>query len=258
MKRLFGLILLLSLTAIRPAEAQQKCPRGFYDCKGACGWFIDMDHDGYCDYSYFSDALLKKFQHRKDSIENLALLEQQRVADSIANANHRKSTKTEASKTDARANDKRTNCPYENTPQCILLRQGEKTQEPAAQPANTPKLVPDTKPAPKFDRNKYDLLSVFFGCVLLYIYSWYLAKIKVIRKSLHRKIWNTLLLLSFLVSGLFGLMLVVQLNYQVLFGWFKTLMYWHVEVGIAMGAISILHILWHWKYFYRLFKKHEK
>jgi len=231
----------------------QKCPRNFYDCRGGCGWYVDADRDGYCDYTFFTDALWKKLTHHKDSISNAILAEQQRVADSMAQANKAKelknNTQAKKEKVDTGAHK---NCPLENTPQC---EKNSNAQIKPTEPATTAALP---NPNPGFQPPKYDLISVFFACIVFYIFTLFLSKIRVFKKTTHRKIWNTLLLITFLVTGIFGLLLVIQLNYQVLFSWFKTLIYWHVEFGIAMAAISILHIIWHWKYFYHIFKKAKK
>ena len=252
MKRILTITFILTLICFQHSFAQ-KCPRNLYDCKGACGWFIDTNHDGYCDYTTFSEALMQKILHKKDSIYNIKKIEQQRINDSIRKTNQVKTIKNSSTQNNEQAVvNSNKKCPFENTSQC------NKNQSPEITPNGASKTIADSQPKPTYKIKKYDLFSVFFACIGLYFFTLFLAKINVIKKRNHRKIWNTLLLITFLITGLLGLTMVIQLNYQVFFSWFKTLLYWHVEFGISMAAISILHILWHWKYFINLFKKHRK
>lgn len=103
----------------------------------------------------------------------------------------------------------------------------------------------------------YPLIEIGATTMLLYFFTWLLTKFKVLKISVHRKIWNVILLLSFMVSGLLGLMLVIQINYNVLADWYSTFMWLHVDFGIVMALISVFHILWHTKYFGLLFRKHK-
>lgn len=101
----------------------------------------------------------------------------------------------------------------------------------------------------------YPLVEIGGTTLLLYFVSWLLARLKVMKTATHRKIWNVILLIAFLVSGVLGLMLVVQINYDIWGSWFSTFMWMHVDFGIVMGIVSIFHILWHTKYFGTLVKK---
>jgi hypothetical protein len=102
----------------------------------------------------------------------------------------------------------------------------------------------------------------FFPILLVtgtaYVLTWALAKRKVIRQPVHRKIWNVLLLISAIISSGLGLLLILNLEFRVnLHLWFNML-YWHVETSIVMGLICIFHVLWHWKYFWKIFKGADK
>jgi hypothetical protein len=101
----------------------------------------------------------------------------------------------------------------------------------------------------------YDLIFVSSITLGLYFLTLILYKRNIIKRIHHRKLWNLLLLLTFLVSCLFGFFLVIQLNYNVAMSAFKTLMYWHVEIGISMTIIAVIHILWHLTYFKNMLKK---
>jgi len=100
----------------------------------------------------------------------------------------------------------------------------------------------------------YHLLLISLVLTILYIVSHILSKKKVISVVNHRKIWNILLLATFLASGIFGILLVIRINFGIAIPLPFNILFWHVEIGIAMVAISIFHIIWHWAYFKSLLK----
>lgn len=100
----------------------------------------------------------------------------------------------------------------------------------------------------------YHLIPISIVLILLYIISHILSKQKVISVVNHRKIWNILLLITFLASGILGILLVIRINIGAIIPLPFNILFWHVEIGIAMFAISVFHIIWHWKYYLNLFK----
>ena len=93
-----------------------------------------------------------------------------------------------------------------------------------------------------------ELLSVTLG---LYFISILLVKIKLYKKITHRKIWNYILLITFLTAALLGLLLVVLINYQIRTDFYLTYLALHVDFGIAMSVVGIIHFIWHWNYYFR-------
>lgn len=73
------------------------------------------------------------------------------------------------------------------------------------------------------------------------------------KKISHRKIWNILLLITGLVSCLLGFFLVIQINYNLKMDWLWTIKLYHVQFGIAMTVIMVIHILWHTNYWKSIF-----
>ena len=100
----------------------------------------------------------------------------------------------------------------------------------------------------------YHLLPISLFLTSLYLISHFLSKKKIISIADHRKIWNILLLISFLISAILGILLVVKINFGTVIPLPFNTLFWHVEIGIAMTAISVFHILWHWAYFKNMFK----
>lgn len=107
----------------------------------------------------------------------------------------------------------------------------------------------------KGGRIDYFFIPIILLLVVLYLISLILSKKKKIKAVQHRKIWNLLLLITFLVSGILGILLVLKVSYGIEILFYSTALFFHVEFGIAMTFISIFHILWHRKYFRKMLTK---
>jgi hypothetical protein len=112
----------------------------------------------------------------------------------------------------------------------------------------------DSLTTTKQNKTTYHFLPISLILILLYFITHTLSKRKIISIMEHRKIWNILLLISFLISGILGILLIIEINSGVKFSLPFDMLFWHVEVGIAMFVISIFHTLWHWAYFKNMFK----
>lgn len=104
-------------------------------------------------------------------------------------------------------------------------------------------------------RINYFFVPILAVLCVFYTITYLLSKKNRIKKLHHRKIWNVLLLITFLISGLFGIILAIQISYGVRLSFYADLLFWHVEFGIAMAVISIFHVAWHWKYYKNMFIK---
>ena len=98
-------------------------------------------------------------------------------------------------------------------------------------------------------RINYYFLPIFFVLLLCYFLTFGMGEKNIIKKIQHRKIWNFILLGTFLVSGIFGIILALSISSGIRLSFYADLLFWHVEFGIAMAIISIFHITWHWKYY---------
>jgi hypothetical protein len=98
----------------------------------------------------------------------------------------------------------------------------------------------------------YLVSPIALGFFIIYGVSFFLYRTKRIRIATHRKIWNVLLLGTFLVTGVFGLILAIQLDYPLPFTIHIDLLFWHVDAGIAMTLVSLFHMGWHFNYYKNL------
>lgn len=89
----------------------------------------------------------------------------------------------------------------------------------------------------------YNFFSLTISIIFLYFLSYFSSKKKLIEIKTHKKIWNFLLLFTFLVSGLLGILLVLKIDYNIIISLPFNILSLHVEAGIAMAVISFFHIL---------------
>ncbi len=104
----------------------------------------------------------------------------------------------------------------------------------------------------------YALLPISIIVIAFYTLSFVLSRLGIVGRAGHRKFWNILLLLTFLVTGLIGLLLVVKINYKLEIPFYDELLAYHVEFGIAMAIIGFFHFIWHLNYYLHLFKGNPK
>lgn len=100
----------------------------------------------------------------------------------------------------------------------------------------------------------YPLFPVSIVLLLAYLISSLFTRWGIYQSRLHRKFWNVLLLITFVVSGLLGLLSVVKVNYKLEIPHYDQLLKWHVALGIGMVIIAFFHLSWHWKYYFSLKK----
>lgn len=97
--------------------------------------------------------------------------------------------------------------------------------------------------------SNYHSILIFTITLSIYFLSSFLAKKNRTSQIFHRRFWNWILLISFLISGLIGLILAFSIDQKISLNWYKQFLWFHVESGIIMAIISIFHIFWHLPYF---------
>ncbi len=104
----------------------------------------------------------------------------------------------------------------------------------------------------------YPLFPVTLITFLAYFTTWIFVRWEILKQKWHRKFWNYLLLITFLISGLLGMLSVVKVNYKLEIPYYETFMQWHVSFGIAMVIIAFFHLWWHLKYYFTFRKSKVK
>jgi len=101
----------------------------------------------------------------------------------------------------------------------------------------------------------YNFFLITIIVLLFYFFSFLLYKNKKISLLAHCRFWNVILLLTFLISALIGLILAFSIDQKLSLSWYLPFLWLHVETGIIMALVSIFHVLWHLPYFTSLLKK---
>lgn len=260
MKSLRLSVLFIPLLLFIPGELySQGCPKGVrYNCVYGCGRHIDLNNDGYCDYSFVTVGDKSEADGDKKS-DSLKTANKDTATAAASTTNSRPSTESRNKPTDKSEHKKNVREAESETTSNDVVSEptgapGVADQDGRVCPEGiTPPLMTDF--IPQEHGPVYRLISLSILTLSLYFLSYFLYKRNIIKRIHHRKFWNLLLLLTFLVSCLFGLFLIVQINYHIAMGIYGTLLIWHVEVGIAMTLIAIIHILWHLTYFKNMLKK---
>ncbi len=100
----------------------------------------------------------------------------------------------------------------------------------------------------------YYFIPVVAGFIVAYAITWILSNRKVFKVLTHRKIWNIVLLVSALVSAVLGIILILNLDFGTNILLPVNTLFWHVEAGLAMAVIAVFHIVWHWRYWIKMFQ----
>lgn len=106
--------------------------------------------------------------------------------------------------------------------------------------------------------SNYNFILVSAIVLSFYFISFLLIKFKRITQIQHRRFWNFVLLITFLISCLLGLFLAFSIDQQISLKIYLPLIWYHVEFGIVMAIVAIFHTLWHIPYFTSLFLNHRK
>jgi spermidine synthase len=96
----------------------------------------------------------------------------------------------------------------------------------------------------------YPLIPVSVIIIAAYAITWLYAQWSIFSQSQHRKFWNYILLITFIISGIAGLISVVKVNYKIEIPYYDLLLKWHVSFGIGMVIISVFHFIDHFSYYF--------
>ena len=225
------------------------CPRKEVDCKGLCGRFTDRNNDEYCDYSIFSKETIDILTAKNDTLN---------LSENNSDINKNFNVKEENSET-VKVKTQTSN--QDNAISYLKKEEKKEENEFTTEISDINNLVTDTTNNKNNSLNNtlqsdntklkqpYPFLIILCSLTLLYLLSIFLVSKSILSKCTQRRIWNRLLLINFLISGLSGLLMVAMLNYNFWINSFMPLLKWHVIFGIAMAVISVFHVLWHLKYY---------
>ncbi len=103
----------------------------------------------------------------------------------------------------------------------------------------------------------YHVVSTGTTAILLYFISYFFSRTGFYSPQDHRKFWNIILAIVFLLTASAGLFLALQITYKWNVPFIKSILKWHVESGIGFAFAGIFHFIWHLSYFGKILRKHE-
>lgn len=99
-------------------------------------------------------------------------------------------------------------------------------------------------------RTTYYFIPIIIVSIVLYTMTFVLSKKKIITPLMHRKIWNWLLLVSFIATSFFAIVWLLNAEFALGIRLPINTSYWHIITGIVMIIISIFHVWWHLNYYF--------
>ncbi len=99
----------------------------------------------------------------------------------------------------------------------------------------------------------YHVSGTVITVSLLYLISCLFCRTGIFTRSIHRKIWNSVLAVVFLFTAFAGIFIALQINYKWEIRVISSILNWHVETGVCLGITGLFHFLWHLSYFKGIF-----
>lgn len=100
----------------------------------------------------------------------------------------------------------------------------------------------------------YGFLPIAGISLMTYLVSYLLTKTRYLKFVKHRRIWNFLLLCSFIVAGSMGIFMAFVLSFELDIDIPYIILQMHVGGGVVWFIIAFFHFLWHRTYFTKTFK----
>lgn len=215
----------LSLLLVASGIDTAQCKDSSVNCTGECGQFIDENEDGFCDASIIDSSL---FLTEHSTIIN----DKETIDTSILRAKEEKQIELKSPKI------KETNYRYEPKPVGSSFNYSP--------PKN---VATEIRQHGKGKKSNYHLLSIVIPLMFGYFLLHWLSDRKKMKKATFLRIWNILLLITFLVTAILGLLITAKIIYDLQIPYMKIIYIIHVDFGVAMAIISVFHLLRHWNYY---------
>ena len=99
----------------------------------------------------------------------------------------------------------------------------------------------------------FHIIPVSILIIGIYFFTHYLFSKGILKPKKHKRMWNLLMLGSYLGTGITGLLLVYMINWGVLLAYRYGLAYWHAELALLMTIVTIIHFHIYRKPFKKMF-----
>lgn len=108
--------------------------------------------------------------------------------------------------------------------------------------------------SPQTDPTNYHVIPITLLIIGGYLFSYYLFKKGILKPQKHKRIWNLLLMVGYLGTGVTGILLTFMINLGISTIYNPSITYWHAEISILMVIGTLIHIHIYKKPFKNMFK----
>jgi len=204
------------------------CPYGMVNdpYPGQCPRYMDVGGDGFCDFSQTTPA-----------------------------------TTTDTSTTDPSTSDTTTSTDDTITSTTTDQGQGNgaNAEVPPDQSTDTNTTTLPDDPGSDYgslngDGTNYYVLPVTLILIGGYLFTYYLFKKGILKRNKHKRIWNLLVTVGYLGTGITGVILTLMVNLGIRTALNQSITFWHVELAILMVIGTLIHVHIYWKPFKNMFR----
>jgi hypothetical protein len=100
----------------------------------------------------------------------------------------------------------------------------------------------------------YDILTIPAILIIAYILTYLSYQRSYISRNFHNKLWNLILLISFIFTAGLGTVQAGIVDFGMNFSMIATLNYWHIEFGIIFFVLIFIHLSTNWNSLKKLIK----
>lgn len=112
----------------------------------------------------------------------------------------------------------------------------------------------DIQDASSVPPENYNLIPLVTTILIIYLITYLLYLENRLKRSIYNAIWKYVLMVSFILTGVTGLILGIFINYGIQTSWNLTIDFWHAEFAIVMAVSTLTHIHLYWKQVKRVFR----
>jgi len=114
--------------------------------------------------------------------------------------------------------------------------------------------VSDIQKANTIPNENYYLVPLSISTLIIYLVTYLLYLENRLNRRNYYRIWNYVLIISFILTGVTGLLMIIFINYGIDSSWNLTIDFWHAEFAIIMAVSTIFHFHLYLKQLKNVFK----
>jgi hypothetical protein len=102
--------------------------------------------------------------------------------------------------------------------------------------------------------NDFHIIPVSLLIIGAYLFTHYLFSKGILKPQQHKRLWNLLVMGSYLGTSITGVLLIFMVNLGINLAYRQGLTYWHVELALLMVIGTLIHFHIYRKPFKKMFK----